>query len=381
MIRRPVTLPMVLGITAATLVVGFVLKQACFIFDLGQSYYFYCHSDLAPVYHTRELAGGRFPYTPPALEYPTGLGLILWMASALSTSALSFWFVNFYMLSLAGLVTVWLLWRQAGHRALFFAGAPSLALYAFLNWDLFAVACAVAAIAAFVAKRDDTAAFFVGLGGIIKIFPGLFVFPFLAQRITEKNWRSAFRLCVIVGAIALAFNVPFAVFAFDGWSYFFQFSSSRGADWGSLWRVGCHSFGWSLCNNVRLLNSVSLALFISISLLAWVVITRAVPHLPRWQLAFPLVVVFLLTNKVFSPQHSLWILPWFALLLPDIRLFLVYQAIDIGLYVTTFAWQQQLAGFPGLPLWPQNVFVVLRAAILVTMLVVFVRRAAGQRPH
>src|SRR5688572_21337485 len=131
-----VSLAAVLGVTAITLVVGYALKQGCFALGLAESYSFYCHSDVGPLYYARDLAGGRFPYEEPALEYPVGLGLIIWAASIVSSSAIGFWLANVYLVAVAALVTVWLLWREAKHLALFFAAAPTLALYAFLNWDL-----------------------------------------------------------------------------------------------------------------------------------------------------------------------------------------------------------------------------------------------------
>jgi hypothetical protein len=96
-----------------------------------------------------------------------------------------------------------------------------------------------------------------------------------------------------------------------------------------------------------------------------------------------LTVLFFLTNKVYSPQYSLWILPWFVFALPDVRLFAAYEAIDIGIYITGFAWQQRLAGAGGLPLWPLHVFVVARGVILLVMVAALTNRgrASAARPN
>src|SRR5687768_6434516 len=104
---------------------------------MGES--FYCHSDFGGIYNGRELAGGRFPYWAPPLEYPVGLGLILWLTSTVTASVLDFVRVNMAILAVASVVTSWILWRHWGGRAMLFAAAPSLALYAFLNWDMVAV--------------------------------------------------------------------------------------------------------------------------------------------------------------------------------------------------------------------------------------------------
>lgn len=363
----------VLIATFVTLFAAYLTKQGCFALGMGDS--FYCFSDYGGVYYARELAGGRFPYWPPALEYPAGLGFVLWLASAITTSGLDFVRVSMLFVAVASLATSWILWRQVGRRALLFAAAPTLALYAFLNWDMFAVVFAVAAVSAFVLRRDVPAGLLLGLGAAIKAFPGLLLVPMAAERWREGDRRAASGIMFAAAVPLILLNAPVAWVSFDGWAYFLRFNSTRPVDWGTLWSVGCQTFGLGVCGNVPFMNSLSLIAFLAGATIAWVLVTRAAPNIPRWQLGFPLIVIFFLTNKVYSPQYSLWILPWFALVLPNVRLFLAYEAIDIGIYVTSFAWQVRLAGSGGLPLWPLNVFIVLRAVLLIMMLVVFARRA------
>jgi hypothetical protein len=369
---RPIPFFPVLMAAVATLAVASVSRQVC-----SEGLAWYCYSDYGPVYVTRELAGGRFPYGTPSLEYPAGLGLILWLASAIGGTAAGFARVSTVFCAGAGLAIVWLLYRHTGRRALLFAAAPTLVLYAFLNWDLLALACAIAAIAAFAARRDAACGLWLGLGAAIKVFPALLLVPMVAQRLREGDWRRSARL--MAGAVlpVVALNVPIAWASWDGWMYFFRFNSERVVDWGSLWSAGCHTLGSSLCSNIPLVNTLSLVVFAAGAVLVWVLVTRAAPNIPRWQLAFPLLVVFFLSNKVYSPQYNLWILPWFALVLPSVRLFVAYEIVDIAIYVMTFGWQQRLAGDGGLPLWPLNVTLVLRAALLLVMVAAFTRRAAA----
>jgi hypothetical protein len=371
------TLPSVLIAAVVTLFAGYLTKQACFAIGLGDS--FYCWSDYAGLYVVRELGGGRFPYFPPALEYPAGLGLIVWATSAMTESALGFVRLTMAALAIAGLVTVCILWRDTGRRALFFAAAPTLALYAFLNWDLGALVFGVAAISAFLHKRDVTAGILLGLGAGIKIFPALLLLPMAAERWREGQLHAVAKIAVAAGVAVLVLNVPVALASLDGWGHFLRFSSERPVDWGTLWSAGCQTFGSNLCNNVPLVNRLSPVLFLVTSVVTWMLVTRLAPAIPRWQLGLPLTILFFLTNKVYSPQYSLWILPWFALALPNLRMFLAYESVDLGIYVTTFGWQQHLTGTGGLPLWPLHVFIVLRAAILIGMIVLLVRQARGRR--
>ncbi len=57
--------------------------------------------------------------------------------------------------------------------------------------------------------------------------------------------------------------------------------------------------------------------------------------------------MFLLSNKVYSPQYGLWLLPWFALVLPRLRLFLAFAIADVAVFVTRFSWFGRLQGAPG----------------------------------
>ena len=67
---------------------------------------------------------------------------------------------------------------------------------------------------------------------------------------------------------------------------------------------------------------------------AW--LTLAAPLRPRVpQLAFLLVAAFLLLNKVWSPQYSLWLLPLAVLARPRWRSLLLWQATEALVWVLT----------------------------------------------
>jgi uncharacterized membrane protein len=70
---------------------------------------------------------------------------------------------------------------------------------------------------------------------------------------------------------------------------------------------------------------------------AW--LTLAAPVRPRVaQLAFLLVAGFLLLNKVWSPQYSLWLLPLAVLARPRWRSLLLWQATEALLWVPRLLW-------------------------------------------
>ncbi len=78
----------------------------------------------------------------------------------------------------------------------------------------------------------------------------------------------------------------------------------------------------------------------------------------------PLIVLFLLSNKVYSPQYGLWLLPWFALALPRLVTFLAFSLADVAVFVTRFTWFGRLEGAPGASQELFEVAVLVRAAVL-----------------
>jgi hypothetical protein len=182
-----------------------------------------------------------------------------------------------------------------------------------------------------------------------------------------------------------AVNLPFVLTAPGAWSTFFRFNADRAADWDSLWFVACSRLhGSASCSwSPTMLNALSSLLFVALGLALWMVRRRVDPDFPRWTFGFPLLVAFLLTNKVYSPQFGLWLLPWFSLTLPNPWLFAAFEAADVAVFVTRFAWFGRLArdagdpafaDFAGVPLGGFQIALVIRAVILLACLVAWVRQ-------
>jgi len=79
---------------------------------------------------------------------------------------------------------------------------------------------------------------------------------------------------------------------------------------------------------------VTVSLLALVAGVAW--LTLAAPVRPRVaQIAFLLVAGFLLLNKVWSPQFSLWLLPLAVLARPRWRSLLLWQATEVLVWVVT----------------------------------------------
>jgi uncharacterized membrane protein len=104
------------------------------------------------------------------------------------------------------------------------------------------------------------------------------------------------------------------------------------------------------------------------------------PRRPRVaQVAFLVVVAFLLTNKVFSPQYVLWVLPLAALARPRWKPFLVWQATEVLVLVLRYYYFSGAAtdpasgGAPGVGLGWFVAAVALRDLALAVLAALVVR--------
>jgi uncharacterized membrane protein len=382
---RPISLSLVLACLAATLALAIVEKAPCASGDWGddRQYERLCYSDIVPLLGTEQLGGSRLPYldacdaSAPGEcdEYPV---LSMWtmrVAAWISGDDIArFFYANVAILTLAAFVVVVCLYLMTGRRALWVAVAPTLLAYAFINWDLIAVAFATAATLAYLRRRDVLAGMLLGLGAAAKIYPALLVIPFVAGRFRSREpQRGTYLTWSAIGAWLLV-NVPFAVLAPSGWWEFFRFNGQRPADWDSIWFIACQRVtGQFSCGHVGAINIASAAIFIALVVVLWRWKAIRDPGFARWTLGFPVLVLFLLSNKVYSPQYGLWLLPWFALVVPDLRLFVAFELSDVAVFVTRFSWFGRYTGSAGVPLGAFELAVVVRAIVLIVALAVWLR--------
>jgi hypothetical protein len=113
----------------------------------------------------------------------------------------------------------------------------------------------------------------------------------------------------------------------------------------------------------------------------WIWKQRREPAFARWSLAFPMLVLFLLSNKVYSPQYGLWLLPYFALGAVDLRTFVAFEAADVAVFVTRFSYFGELTGVGGLPFGAFEIAIAARTLILVWCVVAWVRRPTVELPE
>ena len=387
-VKRPIGLGVVLACLAGTLVLGTAVKLPCASGDWsdGRQYTRYCYSDIVPLLGTEQLTGGRVPYLDRCVdapgecdEYPVVSMYVMRLAAWVSEGVEGFFWANVFLLTVCAVAITICLYLLAGARALYFALAPTLLVYGFINWDLVAVAFATGALLAYARRANVWAGVLIGLGAAAKVYPGLLLVPLVLDRFRQRQPDQGIHLAWGAAGSWLAVNLPFVVAAPTSWWEFFRFNATRPADWDSVWYIGCHRLtGELFCEPTRAINVASAIAFVAVSVSLYVWKRRLDPAFDRWTFVFPLVVAFLLTNKVYSPQYSLWLLPLFALALPDPRLFTLFQAADVAVFLTRFSWFGRYSGIGGWPIGAFEIAVIVRAAVLIACLVVWVRKERAE---
>lgn len=325
------------GLTLLTCAVGFAQKLPCRLGaweSLRSMHAYACHTDIYPLYFAEKLAGGAIPYLDYPVEYPVLIGAAMqtaaWMVSSLDpaqAAGRAFYDVTVVMLTVAALVAVAATVPLAGSRRARIAlltAAPGLAFAAYINWDLIAVAFTALAVWAWSRQRPGAAGVLLGLAVATKFYPivllgPLFLLCLRARRLDAFGWTFLGGLVTWVGL-----NLPVALIAPEGWAEFYAFSRERGIGWGSVWLL-LHRAGVPVPFEGQTLNALAGGAFLVLAG-AIAALALAAPRRPRLaQLAFLTLAAFILTNKVWSPQFVLWLLPFAVLARPRVPALLAWQ--------------------------------------------------------
>ncbi|WP_055493967.1 glycosyltransferase family 87 protein [Streptomyces sp. TP-A0356] len=332
-------------------VLGMVQKLPCYdsswFFGASSQYTHACYSDIPHLYQGRGFADGLVPYFDKLtgdmdyLEYPVLTGVFMEVASwltpgsgALQPREQTYWMVNAGMLLVCAVVIAVCTARIHRRRpwdGLLVALAPAFALTATINWDLLAVALLAAAMLMWSRGRALAFGILVGLATAAKFYPFLVLGPLLVLCWRAGKWREFW--AAMLGAVGawLAVNVPVMFLAPEGWAKFYRFSQERGVDFGSVFLFISRWLNIEITKDVANTCAMIMMLVVCAGIAA---MTLTAPRRPRFaQLAFLIVAAFILTNKVYSPQYVLWLVPLAALARPRWRDFLIWQACEVAYFL------------------------------------------------
>jgi Glycosyltransferase family 87 len=379
--------------TVAAFAVGYAQKLPCYAVSWHEKPKFnqFCYSDIAVLFRQRDLINGIFPYSahafPHPLEYPVVIGLFMdatgrlgrWLipGADLPAATRMYFDINVLVLLCCALVTVWATWvmlRGAGKpaAALLVAFAPSLALAGTINWDLIATMLCVLALLAWVQDRPVLAGVLVGLGTAAKLYPLLLLAALVGLCVRQRRLRE-FGMATAAAVVAWAVvNLPIAVLYPDGWLEFWRFNTRRRADYGSVW----HALSVMGLPPIPGLNTITTGLLVLLWLGIVALALRATRPPTAAQLTFLTVAAFLVTNKVYSPQYVLWLLPLMVLArvhLPQRRALpalAVWQVAELIYWVVIWRFLIHLPEGQG---WQYPAATFLRVAVTIGFAVLVVR--------
>jgi uncharacterized membrane protein len=387
-------LRVVLLIAVVTLMLGWFVKSPCIqqYTDAGggrqldwranRQYVAFCYSDIVPLYGAERLdQPGMFPYKTSwidgtgadaqvrYMEYPVLTGVFQWLNAKLAQGwthlagdshllpgaipVVVYFDISALLLGAGWLITVWATTRTARRRpwdAVLMAASPLVIVQAFTNFDALATAFAATGLLAWSRRKPALAGVLIGLGAAAKLYPAFFLLPMLLLCLRAGRVDAWLR-CFFAAVVAwLVVNLPIMLLYHAGWWEFFRLNVQRGMDPDSVYNVISYFTGWPGFDptqgphqNPNVLNTVTTTLLLlACAGIAWLAL--AAPRRPRLaQLCFLLVAAFLLTNKVWSPQYSLWLVPLAVLAIPRWKLLLTWMVLDALVWFPRMAYYLELA--------------------------------------
>ncbi|WP_277664430.1 glycosyltransferase family 87 protein [Arthrobacter koreensis] len=333
------TIPRVLILLAtAAALLALLAKTPCRLNGWSDQFYQACYSDWPALFGARGLGAGIYPFISPGseFEYPVLLGLlagfVAWLVPAGADSrGLVYFDLNAVFATAAWIVTVIATMRMANRRpwdAAMVTVAPAMILSMFINWDIWAVMLAALAMLAFARNKPLLAGVLLGLGTALKLYPVLILGAVLVLALRTLKLRAAAVTFAATALTWLVVNVPFMLRDFQGWKYFYDFSRDRGAGNSSVWQA------WNITFPEHAVDAAFISFWayflFALACAGIAVLALAAPQRPRIaQLVFLIVAAFILTNKVYSPQFVLWLVPLLALARPRWRDFLIWQFFEV----------------------------------------------------
>ncbi|SES14545.1 hypothetical protein CCYS_13760 [Corynebacterium cystitidis DSM 20524] len=363
----------------------------------NRQYTSFCYNDITPLYVGRGLNQPGFVYdyswvegeTTRYMEYPVlaGLfqGLMGWIAR--STYGLVdgflpdagwYFYLTAFVLSIMWVCTIRIVVELAGNRiwdTILVAASPLVIVHAFTNWDIPSIMFVAAALLLARNKRFIWAGVMIGAGTAFKLWPLFLLGAYLVVAIRKRSFLQFGTMLLSAVATWMVINIPVMLAYPQAWAEFTRLNSERSWEWTTIYAVVSRATGWSGFDNgdgtPEILNAVTLMLFV-VACVAILVLGLKASRTPRIaELLFLIVACFLLVNKVWSPQYSLWLVVPAVLAIPHWRLLLSWMTVDMLVW-PILMWHMLGVDNKGLPGEVLNIVVVVRDGFIVAMIVVVI---------
>lgn len=355
-----------------------------------------CYNDILPLYFGRGLDQHIDPYAyswmddgqERFMEYPVLTGYFQGIMGslahatypavrAISTSIPeASWY---FTLTAAVLAALWLVVIRCvveltGSRVwdtVLVAASPVVIVHAFTNWDIFSILFVALAMVAMRRGRPGWAGLWIGLGTAAKLWPLFLLGAYLVLAARRRTWKQFGTMLGAAVASWVAVNLPEMLAHPQAWHEFLRLNSERGAEWTTIYQILSRMTGVAFSPEV--LNAVSFILF-ALSCLAIAILGLLARRTPTdAELIFLIVAAFLLFNKVWSPQYSLWLVIPAVLALPRWRLLLTWMTVELLVWPATMIYMGAEDG-RSIPAELFNLVLMTRDALIIVMVVLVVRK-------
>ncbi|MFS0388263.1 glycosyltransferase family 87 protein [Corynebacterium striatum] len=400
----------IIGVSWIFLALGFLSKANCagsrtgedgvisLNWDGNRQYTSFCYNDIVPLYGGRGLDQGGFPYAyswqegdlTRYMEYPVlaGMfqGLMGWTSRVTYPIGEFFgvadagWYfgVTALVLSCIWIGTVYMVFQLTGNRAwdtMLMAASPLVVIHAFTNWDIPSIAFMVGALFAVTRGKNWLAGILIGLGTAFKLWPLFILGAFFVLAARNKKWAPFGAMFGGTVIYWLVVNVPVALKYPDAWREFFRLNEERGAEWTTIYALINRYAENGL--TPEFLNSFTLPAFLLGCAAIGIFGLRARREPRVAELIYLIVMAFLLINKVWSPQYSIWLVVPALLALPRWRLLLSWMLVDAMVW-PVLMWHMLGTENKGIDHELLDLFVIGRDTFIVIIGILIIRQMLGK---
>jgi len=328
---------------AALLIVTAVIFQIVFIVTISM-HIDNLHYDTLLYYYYGDLAlKGQMPYIDFPVEYPQLFFAPVAIALIPTLFSQKYWgfytvFVSLMMLLNIGLLLM--VYRTAQkmfnrERAflcgLLYATAFSSAFFTFVTYDIYPAFLAFLSFSLFIFRKEIPAWIAATLGGLAKWFSFLLLPVYLINQVkNETDKKTILREILISSGIVLLVSIPFLLVNPDIFLRSYTFHVNRSPQPISMifyLDTYCqYLFGMDVFSKISLL----LLVIAELVLFLWYYRRGMKDNLTLLHVAFFSIFIFIIFNKVLSPQYLVWLTPFLAIILSNtIREIILFYIIQI----------------------------------------------------
>ena len=293
-------------------------------------------SDVLATWNDSHLPGQKLPYLDVPFAYPPVVGYIAGAISLLVGGFVGYAVLWGVVIAAAAAAGALAFVRHAGSRRtlLYWACAPQMLLLSGINFDVLPAALLGAAAIAARRRTDLRVGAWLALATASKLFPAVALPAYLWQRAATGAPRRALVAAAVFGGVLAAVYLPAALAPYPATAFVGTYALGIAANIDSPWViVERAATAAGLDGRTAVLGVTYLGFGLTYLLLVMPRARRAADPAVGFALA---TVTLLLWSRLYSPQYSLWLLPFFVLLPLRARSFILLSVADIGVFFTIY---------------------------------------------